>query len=843
LQGADPANPATKQRGRRRKMKKQKNKKSQGPLKTKSTGPSSRTRERLWRYLPLGLLFVLTILLFSGFVFSDQMLFGTDTIEAGVMFRSFYSSFVKQYHAIPQWDPYLFGGLPFVDAMHGDTFYPLAALQFFLPIQRALGWKLVLTVFLAGIFTYLCMRAFKFSRLVSLLSAIAYMFSANLVSWVYGGQDGRMYVTSLLPLLFFFLQKALDTKKWIYYMGLGLSIGLLLLANHPQLAYYAMWAVGLYFLFFLASGFWGGKERIASQRIKPLVKPVVLFVLAVVIGLGLSLVQLLPPYIYVNKYSPRAEGGKGYEYAVSWSAHPEELASQVVPEFSGLNTQDESTYWGRNAFKQNSDYGGIIPLIFAIFAFLFVRDRKRWFFLGLSILALIYSLGGHTPIYRLFYYLVPQVKNFRAPGLILFLLIFSLVFLSAMFMERLSKGIKAPSDQKKLSKTLLITVAVFFGLAFLFSVAGETLLSIWTGILYPGIASSKIRVMNQNLPNIARGFWLVALLVGLACAAVHLLARGRIKPVVFAFWIGVLLIFDLWRVDFKFIRNFDYQSYFRKGSAIEFLQKDKEEFRVLSLPGTFQGQDIPAFFDLMQVFGYHGNQLKAYDDFTERSYRESARTQEEYGQRYAQFLFGIKPDLLNVKYVLSSGSLDHPKFEQVFQGDGVFVSRNRSYLPRVRIVSDYEVVTDRQTILTRIADPDFDYRNTIILEENPPDFSGRTDTLEVVGRASVQEDRINTQLVQAELSQPGFLVMSENYYPSWKAYVDGKEAKIYRTDYLFRAIYLDQGSHQVRFVFDSVPYRIGKASTLLTCILLLVMFVFYMARRAKPAKPPVNEPT
>jgi hypothetical protein len=822
-------------------MKKQKDRKPLGTSKTKSAGPSSRTQERLWRYLPLGLLFVLTIVLFSGFVFSDQMLFGTDTIEAGVMFRSFYSSFVKQYHAVPQWDPYLFGGLPFVDAMHGDTFYPLAALQFVLPIQRALGWKLVLTVFLAGVFAYLCMRAFKFSRLVSILSSIAYMFSANLVSWVYGGQDGRMYVTSLLPLLFFFLQKALDTRKWIYYMGLGLSIGLLLLANHPQLAYYAMWAVGLYFLFFLASGYWGDRERAASHKIKPLIKPVVLFVAAVIIGLGLSLVQLLPPYIYVNKFSPRAEGGKGYEYAISWSAHPEELASQVVPEFSGLNTQEENTYWGRNPFKQNSDYGGVIPLVFAIFAFFFVRDRKKWFFLGLSILAVIYSLGGHTPIYRLFYYLVPQVKSFRAPGLILFLLIFSLVFLSAMFMERLLKGIKDPAEQKKLSKVLLIAVAVFFGLAFLFSVAGDALLSVWTGMLYPGIASGKVRVMDQNLPNVARGFWLAALLVGLACAAVHLLARGKIKPVVFAFWIGILVIFDLWRVDFKFIRNFDYQSYFREGSAIEFLQRDKEEFRVLSLPGTFQGQDIPAFFDVQQVFGYHGNQLKAYDDFTERTYRESARTQEEYGQRYSQFLFGIKPDLLNVKYVLSAGSLNHPKFEQVFQGEGVFVSRNQSCLPRARIVSDYEVMTDRQAILSRIVDPDFDYRHTIILEENLTEPPRATDGLEVVGSASVQEDNINTQVVKAELTQPGFLVMSENYYPSWKAYVDGKEAKIYRANYLFRAVYLDPGVHQVKFVFDSAAYRIGKASTLLTCALLLVMFVFYMARRAKPAKPPAQE--
>jgi len=778
----------------------------------------------------MGVLFLLTIVLFSSFVFSDGMLFGTDTVEAGVMFRSFYASFVKQYHAIPQWNPYLFGGMPFVDAMHGDTFYPLAALQFLLPIYRALGWKLVFTVFFAGIFMYLCMRAFRFSRLVSLFSGIAYMFSANLVSWVYGGQDGRMYATSLLPLLFFFLQKALDTRKWIYYLGLGFSIGLLILANHPQLAYYALWAVGLYFIFRLVSEFSANKQKAAFQRIKPLVKPVVSFVIAVIIGLALSLVQILPPYIYVNKYSPRAEGGRGYEYAVSWSAHPEELASVVVPEFCGYNTQEENTYWGRNPFKQNADYGGIIPLVFAFLALFFVKDKKVWFFLGLSGLAIIYSLGGHTPIYKLFYYLVPQVKNFRAPGLIHFLLIFSVVFLSALFIQRLLKGIKDISEQKKLFKILLILVALFFGLSFLFSIAGDLLLSIWTGILYPSIHPSKSRIMSQNLPNVVIGFWITFFLVGLTATAVYLLVKKRIGSTLFIVWIGALLIFDLWRVDAKFIRNFDYKSYFHKDSAIEFLQKDKEKFRVMSLPRTYQGQNILAFYNIGQVLGYHGNQLKAYDEFTERRNRESDP------QRYAQFLFGTKPDLLNVKYFLSPQPFEHPKFKQVFQGNRVYVFQNQSYLPRARIVFKYEVIKDRDQILKRIANPNFDYQNSIILEEEPQISLSQVDTSVAPEKAWIEKDEINSIKVKASPSQPGFLILSENYYPSWKVYVDGKESKIYRANYLFRAVYLDKGEHEVRFVFDSVPYRIGKTSTLLTSVLLLVMFGFYLIGRTLPKK-------
>ncbi|MGB2981905.1 MAG: hypothetical protein WBC77_11740, partial [Candidatus Zixiibacteriota bacterium] len=791
---------------------------------------------KLWRYLPVALLFLLTILLFSSFVFSDGMLFGTDTIEAGVMFRSFYASFVDQYHSIPQWNPYLFGGMPFVDAMHGDTFYPLALLQFVMPISRALGWKLVLTVFLAGAFMYLCMRAFCFSRMVSLFSSVAYMFSANLVTWVYGGQDGRMYVTSLLPLLFFFLERALDSRRWIYYIGLGFAVGLLILANHPQLAYYALWAVGLYFLFRLAMDFTSRKGKPTFEKIKPLIRPMVLFVIAVIIGLALSLVQILPPYIYVNKYSPRAEGGRGYDYAVSWSAHPEELVSLVVPEFCGYSLQEENTYWGRNAFKQNSDYGGVIPLLFAFLALLFVRDKKKWFFLGLSGLAIIYSLGGHTPIYRLFYHLVPQVKNFRAPGLIHFLLIFSVVFLSALFLQRLLKGIKDDREQKRLFKTLLIIVAAFFGLSFLFTIAGSALLSIWTGIVYPGIDAYKGRVLSQNLPNVVKGFWICTFLIGLAAGAIYLLVKEKIAPHFFIIGVGVLLIFDLWRIDVKFIRDFDYRSYFRKDGAIEFLQRDTEKFRVISLPRTYQGQNVLAYHNVGQVLGYHGNQLKAYDDFTERKYLESARTQEEYGQRYAEFLFGPKPDLLNVKYFLSRQPFEHAKFEQVFHQGGVYVFQNQTYLPRARIVFDYEVMNDREKILKRITDPNFDYRNSVILEEEPQVSFSRGDTSVLLGKAYIEKDEINRMTVQAVLSRGGFLILSENYYPAWKAYVDGVEAQIYRANYLFRALYLEEGEHEVELIFDSSSYRIGKTSTLLTSVLLLAIFGVYWIRQAVPKR-------
>jgi len=767
----------------------------------------------LWIILILA---ILTVVLFGKFIFSDMMLYGSDTLEASVMFKTFYADFVKQYHSIPLWEPYLFGGMPYIDAMHGDTFYPLAILQFIIPLYRALGWKLILTVFFAGIFAFFCMRTFGFSRGVSFIGALAYMFSTNFISWVYAGHEGRMYITSLLPLNFLFLEKSLRSRKLIHYILFGGTIGLLILANHPQLAYFASWGIGLYFLFSL---FWDYKD---NKKIGRLIKPVLYFGIAILLGLALSLVQILPTYIYVNKYSPRAEGGKGYEYSTSWSFHPEELVSQVVPEFVGLNLESENTYWGRNPFKINSDYAGIVPLIFAITALVLVRNRKIWFFLGISLLALIYALGAHTPLFRLFYYFVPQVKSFRAPGLILFLLVFSVLVMALFGLEKILHGVKDLKDKKKINKLLLVVVLIFFGFAFLFSVAGSGLLSLWNGILYSDIPAQKKDIMLLNLPNITRGFWISFLLVGGIVAGIYLYLQGKLKRSYFLFWIGALLFLDLWRWDAKFIQNFDYQTYFQKDQAIDYLKQDKEPFRALVIPGTYSFNNFLALYGIEEAFGYHGNELKRYDEFTEKKYLESARSQAEYGQRYLSFLSGPKPDLLDVKYLLFRGVFpDTSKYKLIYSAGDKNLYKNSTYLPRARMVYKYEVIKDKDRILQRLKEPDFDYRETIILEEEPEIDLSRGVLQYAPTAVQIIENRINSMKIAAETDQPGFLVLSENSYPSWKALVDGKETKIYTADYIFRAIPLEKGKHKIDLVYSSKPYNIGKTSSILTGLFYL----------------------
>ncbi|MCJ7498134.1 MAG: YfhO family protein, partial [candidate division Zixibacteria bacterium] len=579
-------------------------------------------------------------------------------------------------------------------------------------------------------------------------------------------------------------------------------------------------------------------DFIDSKKVGRLIKPVICFVAAILLGLALSLVQILPTYIYVNKYSPRAEGGKGYEYSTSWSFHPEELVSQIVPEFAGTNIQNEGdTYWGRNGFKINSDYAGIVPLIFAFLALFLIRNRKIWFFSGLSLLALIYSLGAHTPVFRLFYHFVPQVKSFRAPGLILFLMVFSTAVIALFGLEKILSGIKDLKERKIINKLLLILVLSFFGIAFLFSVAGGGLLALWNAVLYSDILPQKKDTMLLNLPNISKGFWITFLLVSGVCLSIYLYLKEKFKKGLFIFLIGILLFLDLWRWDAKFIQNFDYHSYFQKDQMIDYLNQDRDKYRVMVLEGTYPSSNFLALYGIEEAMGNHGNELKRYDEFTEKAYLESAGTQVEAGERYLRFLMGPKLDLLNVKYLLFRGIFpDTSRYKLVYSAEGKNLYLNPRYLPRARMVYKYEVIKNKDIVLKRLNDPDLDYRETVILEEDPGVGIGRGVLQYAPTEVRIIENKINSLMIEAKTEQPGFLVLAENNYPSWKAVVDGKETKIYTADYIFRAIPLDKGVHKIKLVYDSKPYKIGKTSSLLTAIFYIFILGIFLTGKLKQSR-------
>lgn len=764
-------------------------------------------------FIYAGAILVFTVVLFHKFIFSGQMLYGSDTIQAGVFFRSFMTDFFKSHGSLPMWNPFIFCGMPFVDAFHGDIFYlPTFILKLILPLERALGWGLVVHIYLSGIFAYLCARGFGLSRLASSFAGVAYMFSSYLVSMVAPGHDGKIFVTTLFPLACHFLNRGTATLRLKYFIGLGITIAFIILTPHPQMAYFTLWALGGFCLYRLIFMLKDNRGVVKTGLVAAM------FVLAVVIGLGGSAIQFYPGFKYISEFSPRAgegaEGRGGYEWATSWSLHFEELVGQVVPGFAGTDSQSTGTqYWGRNAFKDNSEYAGFFPLLLAAIAVGLRRNRETWFLLGLGIFALTYALGATTPIFRLFYWLIPNVGKMRAPSMIMFLFVFSGSMLAAYGIDALTRlrDSGAGKRREKLNKVLFIGALIFTGLTILFSVAGGALMNVYTSVFYSGISSDNEQAMVGHIPNIVFSLWMITILLWLVILSIRSYLSQRFGRGVIIVLIFICLI-DLWRLDFGFIDVVDYNRYFPESPVLSHLRNAEEPTRVFDLTRrTFASRDYFALEGVEQMTGYHGAQLKSFDEFVG-------------GLSYSRLVGqnGINPrafQLANTKYlILNAGrKMDESLGLRQIYDQEVSVYEIPRVMRRAAIFHAYKEATGDTTDLQLLFSESFPFQKIVILEEKPefqpvlPD-SGAVETVEIVSHD------VNSQVYKVNLAASGLLFVSDNYFPAWKARVDGVERKVLRADHTFRAVSLEAGSYEVEFYWDWPRYDHSKLVTWLTGI-------------------------
>jgi hypothetical protein len=773
-------------------------------------------------YVAFGLL---TLFLFREFIISNGMLFGTDVVALGYFARHFYVEAVRSLNTFPQWNPYIFGGLPFVDAMHGDIFYPTTVLKFVMPVHRGMGWKLVLHVFLAGVFTYGWLRHLKISRPIATWGGVAYMLAPVMVSLVYPGHDGKLFVTALTPLALWVTDRAITRGGARRFATLALVVALLVFTAHMQLAYYATWAVLALAVFRLV------QARREGQPAVSLARRFAVFALAGLVGgLAIGAVQLWTPLRYLTTYSQRvgktieAEAETAYARATSWSLHPEEAFSLVVPEFIGANLQTAEglvqTYWGRNPFKLNHEYGGLIPLLLVPLAFITRRRRGEvWLFTGIGVVSLVYALGATTPLFRLFYWLVPGVKLFRAPSSIMFLFAIAVITAAALGLEgvRQREGDKDWGDiSRKVTLYLWAGTGVFLLLAMLG--AAGALTDLWVSTLYRDIAPAKAAALQANLPNIRRGLWLAFVLAGLLAGAWHLRSRKTLPNAGWITAIILLSVFDLLRISPQFLRVVNPALVYPRDDTTDFLlqqQRGAEPFRVFSVSqgATYQTNHF-AFYGLEELTGHHGNEMGRYLELIDF-------------QRAGAQAFRVLR-LLNVRYLVTDRPVQTPELREVFRGSRSIVYELPGAFPRAFLVSDFETAPD-SVALDRLLSPGFDPKSRAIVEREPGFERGSG----AGGRVRWLERGINRQALEVETAGPALLVISENYYPSWRARLDGEPVPLLRADYTLRAVEVPAGRHRVSLEYRSPLFRAAVWTSLLSTLFVagLIVASLYAERR------------
>jgi hypothetical protein len=167
--------------------------------------------------------------------------------------------------------------------------------------------------------------------------------------------------------------------------------------------------------------------------------------------------------------------------------------------------------------------------------------------------------------------------------------------------------------------------------------------------------------------------------------------------------------------------------------------------------------------------------------------------------------------------------------------DGTFkVYENLDVLPNAFCVGRYEVIKEPDKILDRIAQQSFDPKRIAILEEEPEKTPSLPDSMtykvEMDRKTPPHEVRLH-----CEVNSPCLLVLTDNYHPSWNAYVDGRLTKVMRADYTFRAIFLPAGKHDVIFRFESKQFRLGLIISLLALFTIVAVSVTSLVKGNSPA--------
>src|SRR5215469_14922437 len=134
----------------------------------------------------------------------------SDQFLGGYAVRQFGTAVLRQTGHFPLWNPYLFGGMPYVGAMNGDIFYPPSlVLRLLLRADVFITWAFILHIFLCGWLTYLFLRSARMGFAGALIGGLAYMMGGPISSYVSPGHDGKLYVSALLPLALLFLKYAM----------------------------------------------------------------------------------------------------------------------------------------------------------------------------------------------------------------------------------------------------------------------------------------------------------------------------------------------------------------------------------------------------------------------------------------------------------------------------------------------------------------------------------------------------------------------------------------------------------------------------------------------------------
>jgi hypothetical protein len=754
----------------------------------------------------LGLL-AIAMLFYYPLVFLGRVLVDYDAFVYFYPQRTFLAQSLLS-GRIPLWDPNLFLGAPFLANPQTAVLYPPSWLFLLGSVQAIYTAQLVLHAFLAAYFTYLLARhAFGVMPLAAMVGGLAYAFGGFAVGQV--GHLNQISAAAWLPATLLAYNRFAVTRR-VFWLGLGaLALGMQLLAGHPQETYMTLIVLGIF-----------GVVTAPWRNVSWLIVCAVAGAGMCVLGATLAAAQLLPT-LELAPLSIRGEG-------VNWA----DAVAGSLPSYLAVRAL-LPPYWINVPYTEYLGYVGVVALTLAFLAVLCGRPRPVVFGVLVSFLGLFLALGENNGWYGLIFTAVPGFDTFRVPARWLLLWEFGVAILAAVGADWIGRGslvhLRSPSLWIRFALVVLILVA---GLAWQ-STNGEPFAARRTPYLFVGIAAATLAI--GALPHVGRPVLALAMLVALTGGELWAVADAsparQAPPAAFT---------EGETVDWLRANGVTNQQRLLSLARPEYVPGTETEVRseLSSLPSSIVDQvlvaqkwhdtltpNVPLQYDLNTADGYDGGVLPLLRWLhLSGLIVQSPRPDGVLLTRLDALPSDRTMDLLGIRYLIANaGTPGRSDLQTVDFGDLRLFARPDA-VPLSLVVFGATEVDDEASALNRLAAPDFDANREVVLEGGGPP----SPTPASAQAEAVTPDRVSAEDWHAHVSltQPGYLLQREAWYPGWRARVDGADAPVLRADSLFRAVPLGAGEHDVEIYFDSSSFKRGAALSLAGLVVVIVLLLW-----------------
>ncbi len=313
----------------------------------------------------------------------------------------------------------------------------------------------------------------------------------------------------------------------------------------------------------------------------------------------------------------------------------------------------------------------------------------------------------------------------------------------------------------------------------------------------------------------------------------------------------IVMLFDQWFIEKRFLADVQHPSeYYKKDEVIKYLENDKNLFRIFPLHYRRSNDGILILNGIQSLGGYHPNPIRRYQELigAGESVMFSPMNLIEYPKMInvlnGKYIIGVPlpPESLDFKFDERTREAigqwrdyfsGYTPVHQVYRNDTLeyVIYKNEECSPRVFFVEDFKKFNDKESLLRFMKSEEFDPLNTVLLEEDPG--ISHPDSIHGGSTVFIKDYSANEIKIDAQIKNKGFLVLSENFYPRWHAYVDGKKTKVFLANYTLRSILLEPGVHSVVFIYEDGSYSVGKILSIIGLIILLFSFIFQFFKRKR----------